>query len=98
MTKIAKNTTADVIAGLLFVFGILGMLLTAWQLLDNPDGLCASFCRLMVKCVKFFLRIVCLPCTICCQGSQGRYANANNPADNAVFMETENYISDLEMT
>jgi len=44
----------EVLAGVLAVLGIIGMLLTAWKLLENPNGLCASYCGLSVNFLKSF--------------------------------------------
>uniref|UniRef100_A0A7S3QBI5 Uncharacterized protein n=1 Tax=Chaetoceros debilis TaxID=122233 RepID=A0A7S3QBI5_9STRA len=94
---IATNNTADVMAGVIAFFGIVGMLLTAWQLFENPDGLCASCCRLSLKISAFLLKIMCVPCKLCF----GRYSGytGSDPNNRTVFLEkAELYTNDLELT
>eukprot|EP01083_Nonionella_stella_P237329 832681_1 len=94
---IATNNTADVMAGVIAFLGIVGMLITAWQLFENPDGLCASCCRLSLKVSAFLLKIMCLPCKLCC----GRYSGytTSDPKNRTVFLEkAEEYTNDLELT
>jgi len=97
VTRIVKDPTAEVMAGLLGAIAIFGMLCTAWQLLENPDGVCSSCCRLYVKFWKCLLKVICLPCRLCCFARKG-YSDANNPVNNAIFLESEEYTNDLELT
>jgi hypothetical protein len=92
--QLANDKTAEVMAGFIAVFGIVGMILTAWQLFENPDGLCASCCRLSVKASKFLVKICCLPCKLCC----GRYSGytSSDPKNRTLFVEE--YTNDLELT
>ena len=94
LKALAEDRTAEVIAGVIAVLGIIGMLLTAYQLFENPDGLCASCCRLSLKISSFFLKVICLPCRLCC----GRYSgyHTSDPENRAVFVEE--YTNDLELT
>lgn len=94
LKALAEDRTAEVVAGVIAVLGIIGMLLTAYQLFENPDGLCASCCRLSLKISTFLLKVICLPCRLCC----GRYSgyHTSNPENRAVFVEE--YTNDLELT
>jgi len=59
----------SVVFGLMFFFSIFA----AYQLLENPDGLCASMCRITVACWCGIARCICYPCrSICgCTGQSG---------------------------
>lgn len=94
LKALAEDRTAEVVAGVIAVLGIIGMLLTAYQLFENPDGLCASCCRLSLKISTFLLKVICLPCRLCC----GRYSgyHTSDPENRTVFVEE--YTNDLELT
>jgi hypothetical protein len=47
---------------------IIGMIFTAWQMSDNPDGIYASLCRLTLTCIHLVFRIIMSPCRKCCGG------------------------------
>lgn len=92
--ELADDKTAEVAAGLIFFLGIVGMVFTAYQIIENPDGLCASLCRLSIKFSSFLLKIVCLPCRLCC----GKYSgySTSDPKNRTLFVEE--YTNDLELT
>lgn len=94
LKELANDRTAEVMAGILAFLGICGMLFTAYQLFESPDGLCASCCRLSLKVATFFLKIMCLPCRMCF----GRYTGytGSDPRNRTVFVEE--YTNDLELT
>jgi len=92
--KLANDKTAEVAAGLIFFLGIVGMVFTAQQLIDNPDGLCGSLCRLSIKFSAFMLKLVCLPCRLCC-GKYNGYSTSD-PKNRTLFVEE--YTNDLELT
>jgi hypothetical protein len=54
------------------VFGAIGfilLLITAQQIIENPDGCCAKICRFSIT----FWRVVCWPCRkVCCRGKKRR--------------------------
>lgn len=97
LKRLAKDKTADILAILIAVFGLLGMILTAWQILENPDGLCTSCCRLVVKASSFLLKVMFLPCKLCCNKSKGY--NGTNAADpnTSMFVGSEQF-NTMEMT
>ena len=41
--KVAKDPTAEILAAVLVTLAVLGMLTVAYQVLENPDGLCARY-------------------------------------------------------
>ena len=92
--QLANDNTAEALGGIIFVFGIIGMLFTATQLFEHPDGLCASCCRLSLRATSFIMKILCLPCRLCC----GRYNGytSSDPRERTVFVEQ--YTNDLELT
>ena len=47
---------------------ICGMIFTAWQMSDNPDGLYAALCRLTITCLQLIFRVIMSPCRKCCGG------------------------------
>lgn len=55
-------TTFSVVATLL---GISAMIMTAWQMSDNPDGIFASMCRLIITCLQLVFRVTTSPCRKC---------------------------------
>lgn len=79
------------------VLAIVGMLLTAQQILTNPDGLCASFCRLSLSCMSLFIGFCCLPCRMIC-GYKYKGYTGSDPNNKAVFLQAETYTNDLELT
>lgn len=44
-----------------FVFMIL-MIYTAYQMSENPDGICASLCRLVITVIGCILKVALIPC------------------------------------
>lgn len=64
-----------VIIALSTVFGIMFLfsVFVAYQMLENPEGCCASICRITVACLCGILRCVCYPCrAMCgCTGAKG---------------------------
>ena len=45
--------------------GLCAMIVTAWQMSDNPDGLFASLCRLVLTGLQYIYRLVSSPCRKC---------------------------------
>lgn len=92
--QLASDKTAEAVAGIIAFLGIIGMLTTAYNLFENPDGMCAMFCRLSLKFTSFIMKVVCLPCRLCC----GKYSGytSSDPKNRTLFVEE--YTNDLELT
>ena len=68
--EMKSDKNVQVVAISLVVVFLVLLLVTAHLVMDYPDGLCASFCRLILKCLCCLVRVLCLPCrAICCKGS-----------------------------
>ena len=71
--------------GWMAVFAVFGMIFVAYQLDSNPDGICASFCRLMVSLSSCILKVVCFPCKFICGcpsgGDNDRISNPDYRSD-----------------
>jgi len=96
--SLASDRTADVLALLLGIFGLVGMIFTAWQIMENPDGLCTSCCRLVVKATGFLLKIVFLPCRLCCIRKGYTGPNPNSPTNSAMFVTSDQFSNGVELT
>jgi len=72
--------------------GLICMVITAQQMLENPDGICASLCRIWVACVCAIWRCICFPCRKICCSSGGR----SNQDFQAV--DRGGYTHDLELS
>jgi hypothetical protein len=82
-----KNRPGGTVPGGSSVTAILGalaaiaaMIFTAWQVSDNPDGIYASMCRLILTCVQLVFRVVMSPCRKylpCCYSYRGHMAGSN---------------------
>jgi hypothetical protein len=59
--NVPKNKTS-LTAILGTIAAIIGMIFTAWQMSDNPDGIYASLCRLTLTCIQLLFRIIMSPC------------------------------------
>lgn len=65
----------QVIVGVLV--GLVAMIFTAWQMSDNPDGIFASMCRLIITCLQLVYRVLvspCRKCIPCCFSSSHHHA------------------------
>jgi hypothetical protein len=67
----SSNVTARVSSWpvLAMLLGLAAMIFTAWQMSDNPDGVFASLCRLIITCLSLVYRVVtslCRKCLPCC--------------------------------
>eukprot|EP00569_Conticribra_weissflogii_P004113 CAMPEP_0171328842 /NCGR_PEP_ID=MMETSP0878-20121228/878_1 /TAXON_ID=67004 /ORGANISM="Thalassiosira weissflogii, Strain CCMP1336" /LENGTH=447 /DNA_ID=CAMNT_0011828723 /DNA_START=13 /DNA_END=1356 /DNA_ORIENTATION=+ len=76
-----KDKNVQVVAGVLVAVFVVLWLVTAHQVMENPDGLCAGFCRLILKLICCIIRVLCLPCRyLCCKGSdQTRSRRTHSP-------------------
>jgi len=61
-TSTTTPTSFTIFATLL---GVFAMIFTAWQMSDNPDGLFASLCRLIITSLQLIVRVLCSPCRKC---------------------------------
>jgi hypothetical protein len=50
------------------LIGVLAMIFTAWQMSDNPDGMYAAMCRLVITIMGLVLGLILRPCRICLGG------------------------------
>ena len=93
--KIVENPITHGLALVMMVFAFFGMIVTAWQVMENPDGLCASCCRLSVRMSGCLLKALCLPCNVFC----GKYAGyqGTDPTNRAKFLTPEDYTNDLTL-
>ena len=89
MNRLAHDNTADIVALIFILFAIIGMLFTAWQVLENPNGCCASLCRSSLHLIVCFCAIFFRPCTLWCRKRQGynvaSQSSIHRPMDNAEF-------------
>merc|ERR1711907_45800 len=83
-----------VIIALSTVFGVMFFfsIFVAYQMLENPEGCCASICRITVACVCGVLRCVCYPCRAIC-GCTGQAKR-----DHMIVPEDGNFSHDLELS
>eukprot|EP00547_Thalassionema_nitzschioides_P012695 CAMPEP_0194260524 /NCGR_PEP_ID=MMETSP0158-20130606/45556_1 /TAXON_ID=33649 /ORGANISM="Thalassionema nitzschioides, Strain L26-B" /LENGTH=533 /DNA_ID=CAMNT_0039000617 /DNA_START=16 /DNA_END=1617 /DNA_ORIENTATION=+ len=83
----------NVLIALSTVFGlmILFSVLVAHQMLNNPDGCCASFCRVVTQCTCCIFGTVCFPCRMVCGGNKRR-------GHTRMMNDSNTYGHDLELT
>ena len=62
----AEEKAAKKVGGWAVVIAIFGMIFTAWQVSENPDGIIASVCRLSITIVGCVLKVLLLPCKFLC--------------------------------
>mmetsp|Transcript_27301 Transcript_27301/g.39086 ORF Transcript_27301/g.39086 Transcript_27301/m.39086 type:complete len:587 (+) Transcript_27301:69-1829(+) len=90
--EMKSDKNVQVVAISLVVVFLVLLLVTAHLVMDYPDGLCASFCRLILKCLCCLIRVLCLPCrAICCKGSDQTRSRRTHAPMRAPFP------SDLEL-
>ena len=66
MAEVARDQRVKVAVGVLLGLGITLALVTASCALNNPDGLCAGCCRLILTLFHCIGHVLCLPCRVCC--------------------------------
>jgi hypothetical protein len=59
------------IGGFSIFLAIFLMIFTAWQMSDNPDGIYAAMCRLIITIIGLVMRILLSPCRSCLGGHHG---------------------------
>ena len=57
-----EETVAKTAGGFGFVLAVFGMIFTAHQMSENPDGFFASLCRLAITISGVVVKIICMPC------------------------------------
>merc|ERR1711935_184753 len=57
-----EEEVAATAGGIGFLLAIGGMIFTAHQMSENPDGVYASVCRLAITISGVFVKIICIPC------------------------------------
>ena len=62
----AEEKAAEEVGGWAFLIGMLGMIVTAWQVSENPDGFYASFCRLTLTMCGCVVKVILLPFKVVC--------------------------------
>jgi len=77
-----KNVIAALVCAI--VIGVVLALCSAQQVIENPNGCCASICRCVVK-------ILCSPCKCCCGGR-------NRHKHDLMQAGSDSYTHDLELT
>lgn len=65
--EMKQDRNVRLLALFIALTGFAGMLFTAQQIAQNPDGIYAAICRLTLRCVICLFRIICLPCRFICQ-------------------------------
>ena len=79
---IAESTVESYIAhaiGWMAVLGVVGIIYTAYCIDSYPDGICASFCRLMVSMAACICKVVCFPCRMMCGSGDRDDSRVSNP-------------------
>jgi hypothetical protein len=73
-----NNSSVTTVLGILAA--ITGMIFTAWQMSDNPDGIYASLCRLTLTCLQLVFRIILSPCRkfLPCCGYRNHHLSGTN--------------------
>lgn len=94
LEEMEHDRNVAIALGVCFGIGFCLLIMTAHQMLENPDGCCASICRLVVACQCAITRCVCFPCRLIC-GSTGR---SNQRYSNELGYSRNQYSSDLELT
>ena len=67
----AEEKAAKKVGGWAVVIAIFGMIFTAWQVSENPDGVFASVCRLSITICGCILKVLLLPCKFLCGKTAG---------------------------
>lgn len=78
----------SVVFGVMFFFAIF----VAYSMLENPDGCCASVCRITVACLCGILRCICYPCRAMC-GCTGQ-----SGAQHMMVPDDGHFTHDLELS
>ena len=94
VVQIVQNQTAEILAGIIAFSGLMGMILTAYMILNYPDGICTSCCQLAIRLIQLIRKLVCLPCDLI----RYRGYTSSEAADRSMFLERAvEHTSDLEL-
>jgi len=85
-----EEKVARGLGGLGFFLAILGMVFTAHQVAENPDGIFASVCRLAVTISSMVLKVVFMPCRKFIGASNPHYTG-HIPVSTVDYSYRENY-------
>jgi hypothetical protein len=96
LEEMEHDQNVAIALGVCFGIGLCLTIITAHQMMDNPDGCCASVCRIIVACQCAITRCVCFPCRLMC-GCTGKGRN-NQRYSNDLGYSRNQYSSDLELT
>jgi len=66
------------VGGLGIFLAVLAMIFTAWQMSENPDGIYAAACRLIITVIGLIFRLALSPCRSCI-GSRFQHVGNINP-------------------
>ena len=80
----------SVVFGAMFFFAIF----VAYQMLENPNGCCASICRITVACVCGIIRCICYPCRAMC----GCTGESSRQQDHMMLANDGHFTHDLELS
>lgn len=89
--EMEHDSNVAIALGVCLGLGLCLTIITAHQMMDHPDGCCASVCRIIVACQCAITRCVCFPCRLMC-GCTGKGRN------NHSGYSRNQYSSDLELT
>jgi len=100
--SLAADQNVVIVSAVLGTLGLILLLITAQQMLENPDGCCGKICR----CWVAVFRILCWPCRkICCCGGGSSNSGSRRASRRTHDMVGENgdnynsgYSHDLELT
>lgn len=81
----------SVVFGAMFIFSIF----TAYQLLENPEGCCASICRITVACWRGIVLCVCYPCRAICGCTNKQRSGRHTMVGTA---DEDGFTHDLELS
>lgn len=99
LEKDAEELAQDnrVIIALSTVFGIMFFfsVFVAYQMLENPNGICASLCRISVAFWCGITRCICYPCRAMC-GCTG--SSQSNRQDHMMLPNDGHFTHDLELS
>lgn len=76
-----------------FAVGVCLAILTAQQMLENPNGCCVSICRILVALTCGITRCVCYPCRAMCGCT-----NPDRRNHEIMLQSDDNYTHDLELS
>jgi len=91
LEKMAHDKNVIIVLSIVFGLMLLFSIFVAHQMLNNPDGCCASVCRILTRCTCCIMGALCFPCKMIC-GSKD-YAHSRMIDDHSTFAS-----HDLDLT